>query len=108
MDFTKWTNNCARLQKFQIVEVKPPRLGDSYPAAVHATLTFSLKDLGQAARQQWVQDVSQVGTVLYLIGFEKAEKGSTGFVADYGVKLVRGVTVHPRVLHGAEEQLLTQ
>lgn len=44
VDFTKGSSNCARLQKFQIVEVKPPRLGDTHPSAVHANLTFTLKD----------------------------------------------------------------
>jgi hypothetical protein len=108
VDFTKWSSNCARLQKFQIVEVKPPRLGDTHPSAVHANLTFTLKDHdnNQTAKQAWLQEISVEGSVIYLIGFEKdRESKHEGFDSEFGVKLVRGVTVQGRVVHTDDSKL---
>ena len=84
---------CARLLSFSIVDVKQPHLGESCPSNVHATLRLSLKDLNKLERKEWIEEIEQ-GTPLYLVGFERREGGKIKrFEEEYGIKLVRGVTV---------------
>jgi hypothetical protein len=48
IDFAGWSADCARILKVDIINVKPPKLGQIQPSEVIAEITLSLKDLKNA------------------------------------------------------------
>jgi len=94
-EFIDFTGACTRLRGFQITEVKPPRVGQSHPSAVHGILRVSCSD------QEWVARIGK-GTPLYLVGFEQ-DATATGFRKEFGVKLVRQILVREASLRTVAE-----
>ncbi|KAI9094430.1 hypothetical protein DFS34DRAFT_249440 [Phlyctochytrium arcticum] len=104
--FTGWSRMGAPIDMFQIVDVAPPKLGESKPATVKADLTININRYTEPIQKQWEE--LRPHDVLFLLtiqmdnpGWVEVERARTGgaesvgaaFRRKYGLKFVRGCEI---------------
>ncbi|KAJ3027064.1 hypothetical protein HDV00_011403, partial [Rhizophlyctis rosea] len=99
--FGGWARMAVPINNLNIIEVAPPRLGDSHPRQVRADISYSIGKYTDSIRREW--DALRPHDVLFLLTIEinpnqpvvdtKPESEGLAFRRQYGLKYVRGCEV---------------
>ncbi|KAG9303733.1 hypothetical protein G9A89_018630 [Geosiphon pyriformis] len=96
-EFTGWARMAVEVDRFSIVEVSKPNLGEEHPSLVKADVTFNLGRYTESIRNEW--DSLKQHDVLFLMTIEADEQTAEKYRDDlpfrqhFGLKYVRGCEV---------------
>jgi intron-binding protein aquarius len=79
--FNGYSKMSIIVPKVNVIEIQPPKVGESYPASVRGEVYLDLEPLPMHARKEWAS--IRVGDVIFLLSV-KLEEGKNGAVRDEG------------------------
>eukprot|EP00347_Sterkiella_histriomuscorum_P016262 403353867 len=93
IDLTGWATQSARIEKISILDVKAPKIGHTNPSEVIAEIQFSLKNLPNLVKQEWLS--LKPNNPLFFVCLDKSQdyqktSAKNSISITQGIKLVRG------------------
>ncbi|CAG8601288.1 9980_t:CDS:10 [Paraglomus brasilianum] len=96
-EFSGWARMAVEIERFSIVEVAKPNLGESKPSQVKADITFNIGRYTESIRNEW--DSLKQHDVLFLLTIQAHEQTGEKYQDDmpfrshFGLKYVRGCEI---------------
>ncbi|CAG8640369.1 3664_t:CDS:10, partial [Ambispora leptoticha] len=93
-EFTGWARMAVEIDRFSVVEVGKPNLGEEHPSLVKADITFNIGRYTESIRNEW--DSLKQHDVLFLLTIQAHDETGEKYRDDmpfrqhFGLKYVRG------------------